>query len=191
MAIKISPIQKRLNAGKYSVGAGKGLSARAVPVHISSDALPESVQKSGTPYFAYMSAKNAMRIVHKNAYVISIRNPGAEPFAFDCKEQYNLFVDAGARSISAQSTEGLGEFILKALAQECPVIHVHCSYGEVRSYTVVDVLQEIALHKGHDSQVWQVQESGKWVTGSNTTGSFDDVLYRAVHHSIRKASKEK
>lgn len=183
MGIKISAIQKRLNAGKTKAVKSNGFTARGIPDHISPDGQRQELPGSKTSYFAYMSAKNAMRVDHKNAYVISIRNPGAEPYVFNCKGQHNLFFEAGSRNIADEVMAGLGEFVQKVFAEECPVIHVHCSYGEIRSYTLADVLQETALRKDIDSRVWQVTESGRWVTGSNTTGSFDG----AVHHAATKA----
>ena len=104
-------------------------------------------------YVACMGEDNARTMNHTDAAVISIRLPGASTIEFpDAEAVLELRADLeDSRSLDQLSQEKLAEFIKNNLTK-VKKVHVHCTYGEIRSRSVAMGIAE-SLNIGRETEV--------------------------------------
>ena len=90
-------------------------------------------------YVACMGEDEVIRLKHDDAAVISIRSPGAQSFSFpDAVATLELRAEPHEDS-SGSSTE-LVQQVTDFLTRNLPLVnkvHIHCTYGEIRSYSLM------------------------------------------------------
>lgn len=182
--VKISKMHQRVlgkQAGSLKTPSRPGIQVITTP---KDTPVPRRVlDDNNTSYVAYMSQNAVMRMGHGDAYVISVRDEGACPYEFDCKKQLTLYLDT-ARKPSDESVAQFKDFLKEVLKEERIIIHVHCNYGETRSASIAEAIS-YGLYGKLDVEMWQVQNSGKWVTGSEMTNYINSDIYRAFARATK------
>lgn len=90
-------------------------------------------------YIACMGEDDAITTNHEDAAVISIRSPGASRLEFPnavATLHLESEVHENSRDDTVAMIEKTKEFLLKSLPN-IRRLHVHCTYGEIRSYSMV------------------------------------------------------
>lgn len=177
--VKISKIHQRVQQRSGIMQIPVPVSASNRHKRAEESLLSKLVAVSKRPekfYYAYMSKEAAQRADHSGAVVITIRSGDAPaPMRYNAVAQYDLVMEPDVSSVDKEVVSQISNLLIEHLPN-CRSLHVHCSYGEIRSYSLVEGF--VSGIGASDEEAYCITRNGSFMPMRDIGGTINSTVAR-------------
>lgn len=127
-------------------------------------------------YYAYMSKETAQKADHSGAVVITLRSDGAPtPMRYNAVAQCDIVMEPDVNSFDKEVVSQISDLLIEHLPN-CRSLHVHCSYGEIRSYSLVEGF--VSGMGASDEDAYCITRNGSFMPMRDVGGTMNSTVAR-------------